>query len=99
MSLGYDINILVLDNEMYSNTGGQQSKATPMGASVKFALGGKRTRKKSLALMAMQYEHVYVASCALANLTQTTQAFVDGERSVAQTLTRVQNRFRGGVST
>jgi hypothetical protein len=52
----YDINILVLDTEMYSNTGGQQSKATPMGASVKFALGGKRFKKKSLALMAMQYE-------------------------------------------
>ncbi len=57
-----DINVLVLDTEVYSNTGGQQSKATPLGAVAKFASAGKETRKKDLGLLAMSYGHVYVAS-------------------------------------
>jgi pyruvate-ferredoxin/flavodoxin oxidoreductase len=59
------INVLVLDTEVYSNTGGQQSKATPLGAVAKFASAGKETRKKDLGLLAMSYGHVYVASVAM----------------------------------
>ena len=60
-----DVNVLVLDTEVYSNTGGQQSKATPLGAVAKFASAGKETRKKDLGLLAMSYGHVYVASVAM----------------------------------
>ena len=56
--------MLVLDTEVYSNTGGQQSKATPLGAAAKFAAAGKETGKKDLGLMAMSYGHVYVARVA-----------------------------------
>ena len=56
---------MVLDTEVYSNTGGQTSKATPLGASAKFSVSGKRTGKKSLALQAMSYENVYVAQVAI----------------------------------
>ena len=56
-----DVNVLVLDTEVYSNTGGQASKATPTGAVAKFAAAGKRTKKKDLGLMAMTYGYVYVA--------------------------------------
>jgi pyruvate-ferredoxin/flavodoxin oxidoreductase len=59
-----DVNVLVLDTEVYSNTGGQQSKATPIGASAKFAVAGKEIAKKDLGLIAMSYGHVYVASIA-----------------------------------
>ncbi len=59
------MNVLVLDTEVYSNTGGQQSKATPLGAVAKFASAGKETRKKDLGLLAMSYGHVYVASIAM----------------------------------
>ena len=59
------VNVLVLDTEVYSNTGGQQSKATPLGAVAKFASAGKETRKKDLGLLAMSYGHVYVASVAM----------------------------------
>jgi pyruvate-ferredoxin/flavodoxin oxidoreductase len=65
LSTGRKVNILVLDTEVYSNTGGQQSKATPLGASAKFAASGKALGKKDLGLMAMSYGHVYVASVAL----------------------------------
>ncbi len=65
LSLRRDINVLVLDTEVYSNTGGQQSKATPLGAAAKFAAAGKSTHKKDLGLMAMSYGHVYVASIAM----------------------------------
>ncbi len=65
MSLQRDVNVLVLDTEVYSNTGGQQSKATPLGAAAKFAAAGKSTHKKDLGLMAMSYGHVYVASIAM----------------------------------
>ncbi len=65
LSTGANVKILVLDTEVYSNTGGQSSKSTPIGAVAKFAAGGKSIAKKDLALMAMQYEHVYVARVAM----------------------------------
>lgn len=61
---GMDINILIFDTEVYSNTGGQQSKATPFGATAKFSLEGKRKKKKDLAMMLMQYENIYIAQVA-----------------------------------
>ncbi|HEX5360759.1 MAG TPA: thiamine pyrophosphate-dependent enzyme, partial [Fluviicoccus sp.] len=73
-------NILVLDTEVYSNTGGQQSKATPLGAVAKFASAGKETRKKDLGLLAMSYGHVYVASVAMQSRShQTVKAFLEAE--------------------
>jgi pyruvate-ferredoxin/flavodoxin oxidoreductase len=75
-----DVNILVLDTEVYSNTGGQQSKATPLGAVAKFASGGKTTQKKDLGLLANMYGHVYVARVAFgAKMSQTVQAFLEAE--------------------
>ncbi|MDZ7673761.1 MAG: pyruvate:ferredoxin (flavodoxin) oxidoreductase [Acidimicrobiales bacterium] len=65
LASNHDVNVLVLDTEVYSNTGGQQSKATPLGAIAKFASDGKETRKKDLGLLAMSYGHVYVASVAV----------------------------------
>lgn len=65
LGTGEDINILVLDTEVYSNTGGQASKSTPIGASAKFAISGKKTSKKSLALQAISYGNVYVAQIAI----------------------------------
>ncbi|MER2996611.1 pyruvate:ferredoxin (flavodoxin) oxidoreductase [Pontibacter populi] len=65
LASGEDINIMVLDTEVYSNTGGQKSKSTPLGASAKFAVSGKTTSKKSLALQAISYENVYVAQIAI----------------------------------
>jgi len=65
LASGEDINVMVLDTEVYSNTGGQTSKATPLGASAKFSVSGKRTGKKSLALQAISYENVYVAQVAM----------------------------------
>jgi pyruvate-ferredoxin/flavodoxin oxidoreductase len=80
LSTGRDVNILVLDTEVYSNTGGQQSKATPRGASAKFAVAGKATAKKDLGLMAMAYGHVYVARVAFgAKDAQTVKAFQEAE--------------------
>ncbi len=73
-----DVNVLVVDTEVYSNTGGQASKATPIGASAKFATKGKALAKKDLGLMAMNYGHVYVASVAFgAKDSQTVKAFVE----------------------
>jgi pyruvate-ferredoxin/flavodoxin oxidoreductase len=75
-----DVNVLVLDTETYSNTGGQMSKATPLGAVVKFAAAGKRTPKKDLAWMTMSYGSVYVARVAIgANESQTIKAFLEAE--------------------
>jgi len=75
---GADVNILVLDTEVYSNTGGQASKATPRGAVAKFASAGKRTGKKDLGLMAMSYGNVYVAQVALgADNQQTIRALTE----------------------
>jgi pyruvate-ferredoxin/flavodoxin oxidoreductase len=65
VAAGRDVNILVLDTEVYSNTGGQASKATPMGAAAKFAMAGKSTQKKDLAMLAMSYGHAYVARVAM----------------------------------
>ncbi|HIF86448.1 MAG TPA: pyruvate:ferredoxin (flavodoxin) oxidoreductase [Gammaproteobacteria bacterium] len=80
LSSGVDVNILVLDTEVYSNTGGQQSKSTPMGAIAKFASGGKNVSKKDLALQAISYGNVYVARVALgANSQQTLEAFREAE--------------------
>ena len=77
---GRDVNILVLDTEVYSNTGGQSSKATPTGAVAKFAAGGKPVRKKDLGRMAMTYGYVYVASVAMgANKNQFMKALVEAE--------------------
>ena len=76
----HDVNILVLDTEVYSNTGGQMSKATPKGAVAKFASGGKATGKKDLGLMAMTYGHVYVASVAMgARDEHTLRVFLEAE--------------------
>jgi len=80
LASGQNVKLLVLDTEVYSNTGGQRSKATPRGAVARFAAGGKETAKKDLALMAMSYGHVYVARIALgANDTQAVQAFEEAE--------------------
>lgn len=77
---GRNINILVLDTEVYSNTGGQASKSTPIGAVAKFASAGKRKTKKNLGFMCMSYGDVYVASCAMgANRQQTLNAFIEAE--------------------
>ena len=75
LASGEDVNILVLDNQTYSNTGGQQSKATPTGASVKFAEGGKNLPKKNLGNIALSYRNVFVAQIALgADINQTIKA-------------------------
>jgi pyruvate-ferredoxin/flavodoxin oxidoreductase len=75
-----DINVLVLDTEVYSNTGGQASKATPRGASAKFASSGKAVGKKDLALIAMSYGHVYVARVAFgAKDAHTLRALAEAE--------------------
>ena len=75
-----NVNVLVLDTEVYSNTGGQASKATPTGAVAKFASAGKETAKKDLGLLAMTYGHVYVASVAIqARNNQTVKAFLEAE--------------------
>jgi pyruvate-ferredoxin/flavodoxin oxidoreductase len=75
-----DVNVLVLDTEVYSNTGGQASKATPLGAIAKFAAAGKRVARKDLALQSIAYGNVYVAQVAMgANPQQTLQAFREAE--------------------
>jgi pyruvate-ferredoxin/flavodoxin oxidoreductase len=80
LASGRNVNILVLDTEVYSNTGGQASKATPRGAVAKFAMGGKGTPKKDLGLIAMSYGYVYVARVAMgANDQQTLRAFLEAE--------------------
>ena len=80
LASGRDVNVLVLDTEVYSNTGGQMSKATPLGAVAKFAAGGKATAKKDLGLMAMTYGTVYVASVAMgARDEHTIRAFLEAE--------------------
>ena len=80
LSTGCDVNLFVMDTEVYSNTGGQASKSTPAGAVAKFAFNGKRTRKKDLGLMAITYGNVYVAQIAMgADLNQTTKAIAEAE--------------------
>ncbi len=80
LASGRKVNVLVLDTEVYSNTGGQSSKATPLGAVAKFAAGGKTTPKKDLGRLAMSYGSVYVAQVAMgANDAQTVRAFIEAE--------------------
>jgi pyruvate-ferredoxin/flavodoxin oxidoreductase len=80
LASGRDVNILVLDTEVYSNTGGQMSKSTPRGAVAKFAAGGKLLGKKDLGLLALSYGHVYVARIAMgANPRQTLRAIAEAE--------------------
>lgn len=80
LASGEDVNILILDTEIYSNTGGQMSKSTPIGASVQFAAGGKRTPKKSIGLIMTTYGYVYVAQVAYgANPAQTLRAMLEAE--------------------
>ncbi len=80
LASGENVNILVLDTEVYSNTGGQMSKSTPLSATAKFAAGGKRTPKKDLGMIAMSYKNVYVAQVGLgANMDQTIKAFCEAE--------------------
>lgn len=80
LATGKNVNVLVLDTEVYSNTGGQASKATALGAVAKFAAGGKPTPKKDLGMMAMNYGYIYVAQVALgADMNQTIKAFEEAE--------------------
>jgi pyruvate-ferredoxin/flavodoxin oxidoreductase len=79
IAAGKNVNILVLDTEVYSNTGGQASKATPIGAVAQFAAGGKVQGKKDLGMMAMAYGSVYVANVSLANPAQVVKAFMEAE--------------------
>jgi pyruvate-ferredoxin/flavodoxin oxidoreductase len=80
IAAGKDVNILVLDTEVYSNTGGQASKATPLGAAAKFAVAGKSMPKKDLAMLAMSYGHPYVARVAMgAKDAQTVNAFKEAD--------------------
>ena len=80
LASGKDINILVMDTEVYSNTGGQASKATPLGSIAKFAAAGKHTSKKDLGRMMMSYGYVYVASISMgANKNQVMKAFMEAE--------------------
>jgi len=81
LSSGHNVKVLVLDTEVYSNTGGQASKATPRGAVAKFASGGKRTRKKDLGLIAIGYGDVYVAQIALGgDNAQAVRALWEAEK-------------------
>ena len=81
MASGENVNILILDNEVYDNTGGQVSKATPLGVKAKVAFNGKQKQKKDLGLLAMHYDNVYVASIAIgANQEQTLKAFNEAEK-------------------
>lgn len=80
LASGENINVLIFDTEVYSNTGGQSSKATPTGSTAKFASGGKNTKKKDLASMAMSYGYVYVAQIAMgADYNQTIKAMIEAE--------------------
>jgi pyruvate-ferredoxin/flavodoxin oxidoreductase len=87
LASAHDVNVLVLDTEVYSNTGGQASKATPLGAIAKFASAGKRVARKDLALQSVAYGNVYVAQVAMgANPQQTLQAFREAEAYVGPSL-------------
>ena len=80
LAMGEDVNVLVVDTEVYSNTGGQASKSTPTGSVAKFAAGGKRVKKKDLGMMAMSYGYVYVAQCAMgSNKQQFLNAITEAE--------------------
>ena len=105
LASGKNINILVLDTEVYSNTGGQASKATPIGSTAKFAVGGKQTAKKDLASMAMTYGNIYVAQVALgADLNQTIRAITEaaaypGPSLVIAYATCIAHGIRAGMGS
>lgn len=105
LASGKNINILVLDTEVYSNTGGQASKATPTGSTAKFISGGKKTRKKDLASMAMTYGNVYVAQIALgANPGQALRALLEaaaypGPSLVIAYATCIAHGIRAGLGS
>ena len=81
LASGANVNVLVLDTEVYSNTGGQASKSTPTGSVAKFAAAGKRTKKKDLGMMAMSYGYVYVAQCSMgSNKQQLLNAMLEAEK-------------------
>jgi pyruvate-ferredoxin/flavodoxin oxidoreductase len=81
LASGRNVNVLVLDTEVYSNTGGQMSKSTPRGAVAKFAAGGRQSAKKDLAMMAVTYGNVYVARVAMGSSDmQTLKAFTEAEK-------------------
>jgi pyruvate-ferredoxin/flavodoxin oxidoreductase len=80
LASGEDINVIVYDTEVYSNTGGQSSKATPTGSVAKFAASGKKTSKKDMGAMFMSYGYIYVANVAMgANKQQLMKAFIEAE--------------------
>lgn len=79
LASGENVNVLVLDTEVYSNTGGQASKSTPLGAVALFAAGGKTQPKKDLGMMAMSYGNIYVAKVSLANPAQAVKAFLEAD--------------------
>ena len=80
LASGKDVNVLVVNTEVYSNTGGQSSKVTPIGAVAQFAAGGKDIKQKDLAAMAMTYGYVYVAQVSMgANMNQTLKALAEAE--------------------
>ncbi|MBE5883601.1 MAG: pyruvate:ferredoxin (flavodoxin) oxidoreductase [Lachnospiraceae bacterium] len=105
LASGKNINILVLDTEVYSNTGGQASKATPTGSTAKFVTGGKKTPKKDLAAMAMTYGNVYVAQIAMgADYAQTVKALTEaaaypGPSLVIAYCTCISHGIRAGMGT
>lgn len=105
LASGHNINLLVLDTEVYSNTGGQASKATPIGSTAKFAIGGKSTRKKDLASMAMTYGNVYVAQIAMgADYNQTLKALTEaaaypGPSLVIAYATCIAHGIRSGLGS
>ncbi len=79
LASGENVNVLVMDTEVYSNTGGQASKSTPLGAVAQFAAGGKRMPKKDLGLISMTYGNIYVAKVSLANPLQAVKAFIEAD--------------------
>lgn len=104
LASGEDVNILVMDNELYANTGGQMSKATPSAAIAKFAAGGKKTKKKDLGMIAMTYRDVYVAQVAIeANPTQALKAIQEAEAYPGPSIIIgytpcINHGLRGGMS-
>ncbi len=104
LASGEDVNIFVYDTEVYSNTGGQSSKATPTAAIAKFAASGKRTKKKDLGMMAMSYGYVYVAQIAMgADMNQTLKAIkeaeaYDGPSLIIAYATCINHGVKGGMA-
>ena len=104
LASGEDINVLVFDTEVYSNTGGQASKATPVGAVAQFAASGKRIKKKDLGMIAMSYGYVYVAQIAMgASQAQTLKALREAEQYKGPSLVIayapcINHGIKGGLS-